>query len=126
MRCLALLLAVLLAAGGLVADDTVKLVANGRTVTSDPPPMLKEGHVYVPLRAAAEAVGGEVTYDPDLKQVKICTDMFCTFVEQSDGLTVNSRLFVGIRKLAQALQCKVHWDNAAKTVVITSAPPGLP
>jgi predicted RNA-binding Zn ribbon-like protein len=107
------------------ATSTAKLVANGRTVKSDPAPMLKDGHVYVPLRAAAKAVGGEVTYYPDTRQVQICTSDLCTFVEQSDGLTVNKHLFLGIRKLAQALRCKVDWDNRRKAVIITSTPPTL-
>lgn len=108
-----------------IADDAVKLVANGRAVKSDPAPMLEDGHVYVPLRAAAQAVGGSATYYPELKQVQICIGAICTIVEQSDGLTVDGRLFVGIRRLAQALQCKVDWDNATKTVIITSPPPSL-
>ena len=127
-RCLAALLVALLLVGsraGGIAEDVVKLVANGRAVTSDPAPMLKDGHVYVPLRAAAQAVGGSVSYDPELKQVQICRGPICTFVAQSDGLTVDGRLFVGIRRLGQSLQCKVDWDTATTTVIITSAPPGL-
>jgi len=127
-HCLAALLVGVLVAwsrpGG-TAEDVVKLVANGRAVKSDPAPMLKDGHVYVPLRAAAQAVGGSVSYEPELKQVQICRGPICTFVAQSDGLTMDGRLFVGIRRLGQALQCKVDWDNATKTVIITSAPPGL-
>ncbi|MCD6360666.1 MAG: copper amine oxidase N-terminal domain-containing protein [Armatimonadetes bacterium] len=112
-----------LASVTLAAGDDIKLVANGRLITSEPAPMMHEGHVYVPLRAAAEAVGGEVKYDAASKTVTICRGGVCSFIRQSDGITVNNRLLVGIRQVAEAVDVKVDWDAAARTVRLTTKPP---
>jgi len=112
-----------MAAGVVGADDLVKLVANGCVVQSDPAPMIEDGRVYVPLRAAARALDGKVTYYPETKSVIICTATGCTFIEQSDGLTVEGSLFLGLRKLAEALLCNVDWNNRTKTAIITITTP---
>jgi len=122
MRALTIVAAVLAVTTLAIAQD-IKLVANGRTVTSDPAPMMHEGHVYVPLRAAAEAVGGDVKYDAASKTVTICRGAICSFIRQSDGITVNGRLLVGIRQVGEAVDAKVDWDAPNRTVRITCAPP---
>lgn len=103
------------------AADEITLVANGKTIVADPPPVLHEGHVYVPLRAAAEAIGAKVEYDPSAKRVTVCRRGMCTMVWQSEGITVNGRLLIGIRQVAEALDVRVDWDGATKTVRITVA-----
>ena len=108
---------------GLAVADSIELIANGRTVHSDPAPMMHEGHVYVPLRAAAEAVGGEVKYDPASKTVTICRGAICSFIKQSDGITINGRLLVGIRQAGEAVGVQVNWDAAARAVRLTTPPP---
>ena len=125
MRHLAVLLALMTIVSTAVAADVVTLVANGKVVKSDPAPMINDGHVYVPLRAAAQAVGAEVEYYPELKLVRLCTATECTMVEQGEGVTVNGSLFLGIRKLGESLDCKVDWDDKSKTVKITTAAPAL-
>lgn len=102
------------------AQGAITLVANGRTIASDPPPQLHAGHVYVPLRVAAEAVGGKVEYDAAGKRVQICRGDFCTFVMQSEGLTVDGRLLIGIRQVGEALNARVDWDAAQRCVRITT------
>ena len=135
MRHLAASIAVLIFASIALADEPVKLIVNGRTIKSDPASIIRDGHVYVPLRVAGEAVGAEVTYDAELKIVKLCArppnytlgnlNAACVIIDQSEGLTVKGRLFLGVRKLAESLGAKVKWDNQAKTVTITSAAPAL-
>lgn len=135
MRHLAASIAVLIFAGVALADEPAKLIVNGRTIKSDPAPIIRDGHVYVPLRVAGEAVGAEVTYDTKLKIVKLCArppnytlgnlNAACVIIDQGEGLTVKGRLFLGVRKLAESLGSKVKWDNQAKTVTITSAAPAL-
>ena len=115
---LALALAAIALACG--AQDTITLVANGRTIVSDPAPLLHEGHVYVPLRVAAEAIGGKVEYDAAAKRVTVCRGDTCTFVMQSEGLTVNGRLLIGIRQVGEALNARVDWVAASRQVRITT------
>ncbi|MGD9494801.1 MAG: copper amine oxidase N-terminal domain-containing protein [Armatimonadota bacterium] len=98
--------------------DEITLMANGRTVTCTPPPTVHEGHVYVPLRAAAEAVGGKVEYDAAAKRVTICRGDLCTIVMQSEGIMIAGRLLVGIRQVGEALNASVRWDAATRTVHI--------
>jgi len=102
------------------AAPDITLVANGRTIASDPAPTLHNNQVYVPLRVAAEAVGGKVDYDAAAKRVTICRGPVCTIVMQSDGITADGRLLVGIRRVAEALNATVDWDAAARTVSITT------
>jgi len=122
MRVILTVFAALLAVGLAAADD-IQLIANGRAVHSDPAPVMHEGHVYVPLRAAAEAVGGEVKYDPASKTVTICRGAICSFIKQSDGITINGRLLVGIRQAGEAVGVQVNWDAAARAVRLTTPPP---
>ena len=122
MRVLLIVVAALVVASLAVADD-IQLIANGRAVHSDPAPMMQGGHVYVPLRAAAEAVGGEVKYDPASKTVTICRGGLCSFIKQSDGITINGRLLVGIRQAAEAVDVQVNWDANARAVRLTTPPP---
>lgn len=120
MRALLVSVALMVTCGCWAAAE-VTLVANGRAIASDPPPLLQEGHVYVPLRAAAEAVGGEVAYDAVAKRVTICRQTMCTVVMQSEGITLNGRLLVGIRRVAEALDAQVGWDGPSKTVRIATS-----
>ena len=122
MRALLIVLTILVVLG-VASAANITLIANGKTVVSDPAPMMNDGHVYVPLRAAAEAVGGEVKYDAACKTVTICRGDVCSFMKQSDGITVKGRLLVGIRQVAEAVGVKVDWDAATKTVQLTNKPP---
>mgnify|MGYP001115282772 CR=1 FL=1 len=118
MRRLIVMLAVVAFAATVWAQGGITLVANGRTVESEPPPTMHEGHVYVPLRAAAEAVDGKVEYDAAAKRVTICRGDLCTCVMQDEGITVDGRLLVGIRQVGEALNARVDWDGATRTVRI--------
>ncbi len=114
-----ILIAFAVAAIGWSAGD-ITLVANGHTIACDPPPTMHQNHVYVPLRAAAEAVGGEVEYSSEAKRVTICRGDLCTLVMQDEGITVDGRLLVGIRQVGEALQASVDWDGDTRTVRITT------
>lgn len=116
-----LLLVLLVTAVSAWAQNDITLIANGRTISSDPPATLREGRVYVPLRAAAEAVGGKVEYDAASKRVSICRGTMCTSVLQSEGITIDGRLLIGIRQVGEALNARVDWDGASRTVRITAS-----
>lgn len=120
MRRTIILLAAVALAATAWAQGSVTLVANGETIHSDPPAMIQDGRTYVPLRAAAEAVGGKVEYDAATKRVTICKGAMCTMVMQNEGITVDGRLLVGIRQVGEALDAKVDWDGATRMVRITT------
>lgn len=118
MRRTIILLAVVAFAAAAWAQGSITLIANGKTIQSDPPPMIHEGRTYVPLRAAAEAVGGEVEYDAATRRVTICKGTLCTLVMQDEGITIDGRLLVGIRQIGETLDARVDWDGATRTVRI--------
>jgi len=121
MRTIAVALAIgTVAVACWAAATGITLVANGRTIVCDPAPSLHHDHVYVPLRAAGEAVGGKVDYDAASKRVTVCRGPICTIVMQNDGITVDGRLLVGIRQVAEALSAQVRWDAPTRTVTITT------
>ena len=124
MRALMIVIVLMLMATLAQAQD-IRLLANGKAVVSTPAPMMQEGRVFVPLRAAAEAVGGDVKYDAVSKTITICRGGLCSFLRQSDGITVNGRLLVGIRQVGEAVDVKVDWDANTRTVRLTGKPPGL-
>lgn len=59
--CLFLVLVV--SAWAVAANKTVKLVVNGREVMADPPPFLYQNRIFVPLRAAAEALDAKISWE---------------------------------------------------------------
>ncbi len=120
MRRVVILLAALVIAVAAWAQSDITLVANGKTISSDPPATLLDGRVYVPLRAAAEAVGGDVKYDAAAKRVTICKGAVCTLVMQDEGITIDGRLLIGIRQVGEALNARVDWDGGSRTVRITA------
>jgi hypothetical protein len=121
MRRISLLFAALLITAGVWAQGNITLIANGKRISSDPPATLQAGRVYVPLRAAAEAVGGKVEYDAATKRVTICRGPMCTVVMQNEGITIGGRLLIGIRQVGEALDAKVDWEGGTRTVRITTS-----
>lgn len=120
MRRFLLLLAALVIVTTAWAQSNITLIANGKRVSSDPPPVLRDGRVYVPLRAAAEAVGGKVDYDAATKRVSVCRGPMCTVVMQNEGITIDGRLLIGIRQVGEALDARVDWEGGTRTVRITT------
>ena len=104
MRRISLLFAALLITAGVWAQGNITLIANGKRISSDPPATLQAGRVYVPLRAAAEAVGGKVEYDAATKRVTICRGPMCTVVMQNEGITIGGRLLIGVEDASREVR----------------------
>jgi hypothetical protein len=66
----AVLIALSLAATG-YAQDEIRIVVNGKTISSDVPPQIVDGRTMVPLRAVAEALGCQVNWDEGSRSVII-------------------------------------------------------
>jgi hypothetical protein len=51
------------------AAATVRILVDGKEVVSDPPAFIKDGRTFMGVRAIAEALGGQVQWDGETRQV---------------------------------------------------------
>ena len=101
-------------------SGTVAYVENGRTM--------------MPVRALAEAIGADVSYDGDTQTVTVENDekvilMSIDEIEmQVNGETVellnapeivNDRTMLPVRDVAEALDCEVSWNQETETATFT-------
>lgn len=116
---------------------------NGRTVETDPVPILRSGSVFVPLRGVLENLGAKVNYDAatsliDItqagKRYSLRVGQATAAVENivvplaSAPISISGRTFVPLRSLAELFGFDVSWQAATRTVVIAEreAPPTGP
>lgn len=116
------------------ADD-IKITIDGKNLTMDQPPVLKDSRTLVPLRAIFEALGATVSWDDatqtakgvkDGKEIKITINDTTAYVDGKattldvPAQLINSRTLVPVRFISESLGAKVEWIDATQTVVITS------
>lgn len=119
------------------------IVAKGRNLKFDTPPVIKDGRMLIPVRALSEGFGATVGWDPVAKKVTISngtTQIVLTLgsnialvngVEvtiDAAATTLNNRTIVPLRFITETLGLKVDWDNETDTVEIgddadTTTPP---
>ena len=114
--------------------DSPTATVNGQTVTLDAPAMIVENRTLVPLRFVSEALGAEVGWNGETRQitVKLESNTVELWLDQTRAvvngeertldvppLIVNGRSLVPIRFVAEALQAKVEWEPESRTVIIT-------
>lgn len=122
------------------AQNSIKLIIDGKTVTADPEAFIKDDRTLVPIRVIAEELDAEVTWDNNTRTVHISKG------DMQVVLTIDSRLieytadnettynlsdvaplinedrtFVPIRVVSNALGVGIQWDNDKRAVIIDSA-----
>lgn len=108
---------------------------NGRTVETDPAPLLQNGSVLVPLRGVLENLGAKVSYDPATALIDIVQNRkrYSLKVGETTVAVENSvvelasaprniagRTFVPLRALAELFGYEVSWLANVRTVAIHS------
>ena len=68
------------------AQNAVKLIIDGKTVSTDPEAFIKDGRTLVPIRLIAEELGAEVNWDNESRTVHISKG------DMQVVLTIDSRL----------------------------------
>ncbi|MCW2278203.1 copper amine oxidase N-terminal domain-containing protein [Heliophilum fasciatum] len=117
------------------AGDAISVHINGVPMQFDVPATVIDGRTMVPLRGIFEALGAEISWHDDTMTVE------ATRGEQHITLPVGSkqaiikgqlrdldvpamlmegRTMVPARFVAESLGCNVAWDNATRTVLITT------
>jgi rhodanese-related sulfurtransferase len=82
-----LILVLVVGAGAIAASKTVRLVVNGREVTADSPPFLYQNRVFVPLRAAADALGVKIGWEAKNQTVFINNQQSGSAGNEGEGPT---------------------------------------
>jgi hypothetical protein len=109
------------------------MYVNGKAIALDASPFIFNNRTMVPVRAIAEAFGAKVNWQAKSETVEI--ELEGTFISMQIGNTMamvgqsiyvldappmirNSRTFVPIRFISEALDSKVSWDGINQTVTI--------
>lgn len=110
-----------------------KIVAKGKSLKLDMPPVIKDGKVLVPVRAFSQAFGAEVTWDAETHSVTIIKDgveiviktdssiVYVNGVATDIGLPVkgiNGRNVMPVGFLAEKLGLKAEVDPEDGTIEI--------
>ena len=119
------------------AGSAITVHIDGTLIQCDVPPIIENSRVFLPMRAAAEAMGASVVWDNASRSISVEKgDTTAYFVvgdttyyhngtaKESDvaPMIVNSRTLLPIRVFAESLGADVYWDNAARDVQITTTP----
>lgn len=123
------------------AANDIRVLVDGSPVVSDTPAVNRDGRVYLPLRAIAEALGGQVAWDEASKTAIVDQggqQIRMTIGKQSyqiDGreytmdaaafIADTGRVMVPVRYLAEALGLDVAWDGAAQEVHLARLVPSV-
>jgi len=122
-----------------LADTSIKIVINGENKQFDVMPVIVEGRTLVPMRGIFEALGMEVGWDDATKtasgkkdsvEVKLTIDNTKAYVNGKEmtldvpATIINSRTMVPVRFISESIGAKVGWDDATKTVSISTQAEG--
>lgn len=117
--------------------EPVYVTLDGQQLPLEVPGEIREGRTLVPFRALFEAVGAEVSWDPDTQTVTAMQgedDLELTIGSQvvkwrgslikvdAPPVIVNGRTLVPLRLVAQAMGLHVRWDQSIRTVHLESSP----
>ena len=124
----------------------VTVHVDGRYVGSDVAPLLQNDRVFLPMRAAAEALGARVAWDGQTRCISVAKgDTLAYFFAGSTTYYVNDmartsdvapfikdgRTLLPVRAFAEALEAQVDWhgdtlDAAISTGAATASGPDIP
>jgi len=84
---------------------------NGARVPLRPSAFAVDGQTYVPVRAMAQALGVECSWDANSKSVRLHGDTPATEVTLTEATFVSGSLFVPLRAMCRAVGCQAEWDS---------------
>ncbi len=130
-----LLVSVLLSfASPALATGEIKVYVDNRLLQLEDPPFIQDGRTLVPMRAFFEALGARVDWEPETQTavgrrggVTVRIPIGSTRptvngrIEQIDvaAQIVDSRTYIPLRFVGEALGDDVHWDGDTRSIAIT-------
>ena len=121
-----------------LAEDTIKVTVDGKLVDCaayGQEPVAIDGTTLVPLRSVFEELGATVAWDGETQSVvSFRDDLSILLVLNSKEMVVsgevktlsvpaqsmNDRIMVPVRAIAEAFGCDVKWDGDTRTVVVST------
>ncbi|GAX91160.1 copper amine oxidase N-terminal domain-containing protein [Effusibacillus lacus] len=115
------------------AETKYNIIVEDKAIAFDQEPFLQKDRLMVPLRALAEGLGAEVTYDAATDTATIKKEDITLFLDFKTGLVtkngepvtmdpapqvVNGRTMVPIRFISQAFGNNVDWNGSTNTVTV--------
>lgn len=118
------------------ADPAQKITVkvNGEEIIFDQDPVLYRDRTMVPMRAIFEKLGAQVAWDgatqtatgtKDFTEVSVSIGNSniqrnnSTISFDVPSFVINGRTLVPVRAIAESFDCRVDWDGATRTVLIT-------
>jgi len=134
----------LISANTVFADGEINVAINGQAVVfEDQTPAIVDGRTLIPVRGVFEALGFEVGWDDGTETATLTSEAYTVVIVVGQGwFTVNGiggvgtsldvpaqiiggRTMLPIRAVLESVNYYVDWNEATRTVVITSAPDGV-
>jgi rhodanese-related sulfurtransferase len=111
------LLSAFIAIGAAAAGAGVRIIVDGRELRADPPPSVIRGRVFTPLRALAESLGADVTWDGTNRTVQVETpakkgERYLQGLQDPAGQPDIARDFVSAAALRDVLDDDLDGDLA--------------
>lgn len=115
-------------------SNDLLIYINGQMLYSNPPAFISKGHTLVPVRQLFEALGADVTWQSEDRQITIMhPGGTITLTIGSDTALVNgtgvkldaepclknSATFIPLRFVTENIGAQVEWNNAMRTIDIT-------
>ncbi len=118
-----------------VFANDISVTIDGNAQAYDVMPVIEEGRTLVPMRAIFEALGANIEWEDATKTVtgtkgdtKVSLQIGNTTAKINDkdatldvpAKILNDRTMVPVRFISETLGCNVGWDDATKTVIIST------
>lgn len=137
-----LILILTLGAGGnnksLAATESIKLIVDGKDITSKSMPIIKNGRTLVPVRFISEELGAMVSWDENDRVAKIEKDnkiillkidsRLVQYLNEKDNyflsdvapIIINERTYVPLRLISNVLGIGIDWNGVNRIVEVNS------
>ncbi|MFZ5968854.1 MAG: stalk domain-containing protein [Bacillota bacterium] len=117
----------------------IGILINGQPQTFDVKPVIQDGRTLAPMRGVFETLGAALTWDEASKTVKAVKDdmevavTIGSYFGEKNGesvkldvqpVIIDGRTMVPLRFISEALGAEVVWDDAARSVLITTKASG--
>lgn len=116
--------------------EEVHITIDGKAITGlDVPPVIINERTMVPARAVFENMGCDIAWNEATQEVYIMhnTDLIVLKIDSNQGTKngtafsmdtpakiVNDRTLIPVRAVSEAIGCQVGWDDASRTVAIST------